>query len=226
MTKNKILIIDDKAAGEDFSTLQILSQLTVEEGSRIDYYENTQLLWVENDKEDITFLKDFSNYSFIFIHDSLNDPLFNDGLKAMTIEKLSKISKVVLFSGSIAESSFPVEAIYDEQISKNASCYEILRRQYFCNFKNFIDSYFVSGQFQIKYLYNPYIKPKKDKAYLLLEVIKTNLEESIQAAVDSDSFNELLSLLGYKNSPDISCRFLKMSDDEFIENLEDSIENN
>ncbi|MBK8626362.1 MAG: hypothetical protein IPN86_12610 [Saprospiraceae bacterium] len=114
----------------------------------------------------------------------------------------------------------------DEKISKDSSCYEILRRQYYNNLKNFVDSYLVTGKYQIKYLYNPYINPKKDKAYTMLEKIKTDLEESIRSAIESNSFNELLSLYGYKNTSEISNRFLKMTDDEFVENLEDFIENN
>ncbi len=227
MTLDKILILDDKAPGEDFSTSQALSKLTVGERSLVEYYENTETLWIEShNDDDIDLMKDFSNYPFIFIHDSFENPLVRDGLKAVLFEKLSKTSKVVLFSGSRTESEIPVERIYDEQISKDTSCYEILRRQYFNNLKNFIDSYLVTRGYEIKYLYNPYINPKKDKAYTLLEIIKTDLEESIQSAIESNSFNELLSLYGYKNTSEISNRFSKMTDDAFVENLEDFIENN
>jgi hypothetical protein len=227
MTLDKILILDDKPRGEDFSTLQVLSELTDSERSLIEYYENTETLWVEsNNGDDIDLVKGFSNYPFIFIHDSFENPLVKDGLKAVLFEKLSKTSKVVLFSGSRTESETPIERIYDEQISKDTFCYEILRRQYFNNLRNFIDSYLISGTYQIKYLYNSYINPKKDKAYTLLETIKTELEESIQNAIESKSFNELLSLCGYKNSSEISKRFLEMTDDSFVENLEDLIERN
>ena len=140
--------------------------------------------------------------------------------------KLSKTSKVVLFSGGKQESSIPLEKIIDESDSKKIRFYEIKREQYFNNLKNFIDSFLLSGQYQIKYLYNPYLNPKKDKAYSLFEIIKTDLEESIQSAIESNSFNELLSLYEYKNTSEISSRFLKMTDDEFVENLEDFIENN
>lgn len=227
MTLDKILILDDKAPTEDFSTSQALSKLAVVDRPLVDYYENTETLWVEsNNGDDIDLIKDFSNYPFIFIHDSFENPLVRDGLKAVLFEKLTKTSKIVLFSGSRTESESPVERIYDEQISKNTSCYEILRRQYFNNLKNFIDSFSVAGQYQIKYLYNPYIKPKRDKAFTLLQTIKFNLEKSIQVAIESNSFDELLSLYGYKNTSEFSNRFLKMTDDEFIENLEDFIENN
>lgn len=227
MTPHKVLILDDKAHGEDFSTSQLLFILTFDERYLVEYYEKTETLWVESDNsDDIDLMKDFSNYPFVFIHDSFDNPLVRDGLKAILFEKLSKTSKVVLFSGSKIESESPIERIYDEQISKNTSCYEILRRQYFNNFKNFIDSYLLTGKYQIKYLYNPYINPKKDKAYSLLESIKTDLEESIQNAVESNSFKELLSLYGYNSTTDISSRFLKMTDDDFIEHMEDFIENN
>lgn len=225
MTLSKILILDDKALGEDFSTSQLLSKLTAEERLLVEYYESTETLWSEkNNEDDIVLMMDFSNYPFIFIHDSFENPIISDGLKAVLFEKLTKTSKVVLFSGSRTESELPVEKIYDYQISKNTYCYEILRRQYFNNFKNFIDSYLVLGQYHIKYLYNPYINPKKDKAYSLLQIIKIELEESIQNAIESNSFNELLSLYGYIKTSEILNRFSKMNDDEFIEKLEDLIE--
>ncbi len=226
MMQVKILILDDKASGDDFSTSQALSKLSHRERSLIDNYENTESLWAESsDNDDIELLTDFSNYPFIFIHDSFENSLLRDGLKPVLFEKLSKTSKVVLFSGSRSESEVPVERIYDEQISKHTSCYEILRRQYFNNLKNFINSYFVIGEFKIKYLYNPYISPTKDKAYILLQIIKTKLEESVQCAIESNSFNDLISLYGYEESFKISERFSKMTDDEIIERLEDLIEN-
>ncbi len=227
MTLDKILILDDKAPSEDFSTSQLLSHLAVGERLLVDYYESTETLWLESNKEDdIILMKDFSNYPFILIHDSFENPLIRDGLKAVLFEKLTKTSKVILFSGSITESELPIERIYDNQISKDTFCYEILRRQFFNNLKTFIESYLISGEYQIKYLYNSYINPKKDKAYALFEIIKTDLEESLQNAIESNSFIELLSLYGYINISEISNRFLKMNDDEFIENLEDFIENN
>jgi len=227
MTLDKILILDDKAPSEDFSTSQLLSHLAVGERLLVDYYESTETLWLESNKEDdIILMKDFSNYPFILIHDSFENPLIRDGLKAVLFEKLTKTSKVILFSGSITESELPIERIYDNQISKDTFCYEILRRQFFNNLNTFIESYLISGEYQIKYLYNSYINPKKDKAYALFEIIKTDLEESLQNAIESNSFIELLSLYGYINISEISNRFLKMNDDEFIENLEDFIENN
>ncbi|MBK8626361.1 MAG: hypothetical protein IPN86_12605 [Saprospiraceae bacterium] len=112
MTLNKIIILDDKAHSEDFSTSQVLSKLTVIEQSFVEYYENTERLWLERDNDDdIDLMKDFSNYPFIFIHDSFENPLVRDGLKAVLLEKLSKTSKVVLFSGSRTESENPVERI-------------------------------------------------------------------------------------------------------------------
>lgn len=226
MTSVKILILDDKAHDEDFSTSNLLPSLAVDERALIEYYKSTETLWIESKSDDdIVLIKDFLNYPFIFIHDSFENPIIRDGLKAVLFEKLTKTSKVVLFSGSRSESEIPVEKIYDEQISKDTLCYEILRRQYFQNLRNFIVSYLIFGQFEIKYLYNPYINPKKDKAYALFETIKTYLEESNQSAVKSNEFNELFSIYNYKNYSEISNKFLKFTYDEFIENLEDLIEN-
>ena len=227
MTLNKILILDDKAIDEDFSSFRLLSNLTTENRSLVEYYESTEKLWTESENgDDIELLKNFSLYPFIFIHDSFENPLVRDGLKVILFEKLNITSKVVLFSGNLRESEIPVENIYDEKISKDTTCFEILRRQYFNNFNNFIDSYLVLGEYQIKYLYNTYISPKKDKALALFDKIKISLEISIQHAIESKYFIELLSLYGYTDNAANSKRFLNMNDDEFIETLEDFIENN
>jgi hypothetical protein len=227
MTLDKIIIIDDKSISQSHSSIELVSKIDEIKSQFIEYYESTIELWSQNASEDdIILLKDFSVNPFIFIHDSFDNPLVQDGLQSDLIGKLSKTSNVVLFSGCKQESSMPLEKIIDESDSKKIRFYEIKREQYFNNLKNFIDSFLISGQYQIKYLYNPYLNPKKDKAYSLLEIIKTDLEESIQSAIESNSFNELLSLYEYKNTSEISSRFLKMTDDEFVENLEDFIENN
>jgi hypothetical protein len=184
-------------------------------------------LWAQNEHgDDLILLKDFKAYPFVFIHDSFDNPLIQDGLKPILIEKLSKTSKVVLFSGGKAESNFPIEKIYDEDISKYSKYFEVRRDQYFHNLNNFLDSYIVSGNYEIKYLYNPFINPKKDKGYKLLDLIKLALEDSVQNAVDSNSFDALLTLFKCENRQKIKDRFLRMTDDEFVENLEDYIENN
>ncbi|RZK07577.1 MAG: hypothetical protein EOO43_21560 [Flavobacterium sp.] len=225
MTLDKVLILDDKLSTENFSSVQAISLLDEEQRSLIDYYEETVSLWSEStDGDDIVLLQDFSRYPFIFIHDSFENPLVKDGLKAILFEKLTKTSKVVLFSGSRSESETPIEKIYDEKIS-GAVCYEILRRQYFDNLKNFIDGYLLISEYDIRYLYNQYLQPKKEIAYLLLEKIKMTLEESIQAAIASDSFKDLLSLYEY-DADATTHRFSMMTDDDFIATLEDLIEEN
>lgn len=225
MTLDKVLILDDKLSTENFSTMQAISLLDEKRRNLVDYYDETVSLWSEStDGDDIVLLQDFSRYPFIFIHDSFENPLVKDGLKAILFEKLNKTSKVVLFSGSRSESETPIEKIYDEKIS-GAVCYEILRRQYFNNLKNFIDSYLLTNKYDIRYLYNQYLQPRREMAYLLLEKIKTALEESIQTAIESDSFRDLLSLFGY-DSDATAHRFSMMTDDDFIETLEDLIEEN
>jgi hypothetical protein len=225
MTLDKILILDDKSTREDFSSMQVLLSLSDMQRCVVDYYEVTDSLWIEStDGDDIVLLRDFSIYAFIFIHDSFENSLVKDGLKAILFEKLTLTSQVILFSGSRRENESPVKRIYDEKISK-AVCFEILRRQYFSNLKNFIDSYLLNGKYHIKYLYNPHLLPKKEKAYLLFDKIKIALEESIQFAVDSDSFSELLTLYGYDSVAAVH-RFSLMTEDVFIEKLEDLIEGN
>lgn len=227
MMSDKILIIDDKLAGEDFSTAQLLSLLNEEQKYVIDYAENTESLWIESKEgDDITLVKNFSQYSFIFIHDSFEDPLVNDGLKAIVIEKLSDTSIIILFSGGKSESANPRKLLFDSDISEKSSYFEIRRREYFYNLKNFIDGYLLTGQFEIKYLYQSELNPKKDKAYDFLESIKNDLEESLKKAIESESFKSLLTLYGYLNIAEISNRFSTLTDDDFIERLENLIENN
>lgn len=226
MMLDKILILDDKLENQDYSSFQALSLLSEEQRKYIEYFEETLSLWCPIDNgDDVKLLKDFSCYKFILIHYSFNDPIIGEELMGSLINKLSETSRVVLFSGNRLESEIPIEKRFDEKESKH-SHFEIRRVQYFNNLNNFIDSFLLNKVFQIRYLYNPYINPKKDKAYKLLEIIKINLEESIQSAIESDSFNELLSLFGYEKNSEISNRFSKMTDDDFIENIEDLIENN
>lgn len=227
MLNNKILIIDDKPVSEDFSTINLLKTLNSDERILIDYFEDSNLLWKESkDGDDIELLMDFGKYSVIFIHDSYENPLVNEGLKAILIEKLSITSLVVLFSGSRDESEVPIKKVYDKQISKEALCYELLRRQYYKNFKNFINGFLLTEEYQIKYLYNSYINPLKDKAYVLLEMVRIDLEESVKFATESEEFKKLLILYDYKDLDEIIERFSQMDDDEFIEKLEDLIETN
>lgn len=224
---DRILILDDKPLKEDFSSLRILSSLNEQQRELIDYYENTEVLWLEADiGDDIVLMKDFSPYPFVFIHDSFDDRLVKDGLKAVIIEKLSVTSNVVLFSGSKNENSSPVRILFDKGISTSSGCYEILRRQYYYNLSRFLDSYILTGKFDIVYLYNEYVNPKKDLGYGLLKKIISELEFSTSRAVNSDSFRALLTLYGYAGIDLIINRFASMNDDDFIENLEDLIESN
>lgn len=226
MTSDKILILDDKPRNEDHSSFQAISQLNERQKMLVDYYETSNTLWTLIDNgDDVKLLKDFSPYKFVFIHYSFNDPIVGENVMTNLIDSLSTSSKVVLFSGNRIESETPVIRKLSDDISEY-SHFEIRRSQYCNNLKRFIDSLLFSKEYQIKYLYNPYISPQKDKAYALFEIIKTDLEESIQNAIESNSFVELLSLYGYKNTSEISSRFLKMNDEEFIENIEDFIENN
>jgi hypothetical protein len=227
MTLDKIIIIDDKALGQSHSSIEAISRLDKIRSGYLEYYESTIDLWAQNELgDDLKLLKDFSAYPYVFIHDSFDNPLIQDGLKSVLIEKLSATSRVVLFSGGKIESNSPVEKVFDDCISPNSKYFEVRRDQYFNNLKSFIDSYILNRSYQIKYLYNPTINPKKEKAYALLDNIKTALEDSISSAIESDSFNELLSLYDNENNTKLTNRFLQMNDDEFIENLEDFVENN
>jgi len=134
---------------------------------------------------------------FIFIHESFPKLLPHEGLKAVLFEKLSSTSRIVLFSGAIRESATPIEIIYDKY-SSNYKCFKILRRQYFKNLQNFLESFLFLGVFQIQYLYNS-DTPKEVTIKELYKKIIILLDKSTESAVISTSFIELLKLKDYKD---------------------------
>ncbi|MFC6998095.1 hypothetical protein [Rufibacter roseus] len=227
MISDKILIVDDKASSEDYSTYSVLETLSPIQKERVEYHADTRGLWKAADNEDeVVLLTDFKKFSYIFIHDSFNDPLLPDGLLPVLINELSSTSKVVLFSGSKPESNIPLYNKLDSSIATDIFHYEVLRRQYHSNFSSFIDSFFMFGEFRITYLYNSDISPYKDRGYELLNDIMEKLESSTIEAVYSKSFRDLLTLYNYEDIESVSRRFEVMSVDEIIETLEDLVENN
>ncbi|OKL39974.1 hypothetical protein [Pontibacter flavimaris] len=226
MMLDRIIIVDDKASSEDYSTYSVLDLLNPEQKERVEYHSDTKYLWKAADNEDeVVLLSSFKNFSYIFIHDSFNDPLLPDGLLPVLIKELSSTSKVVLFSGSKPDSSTPLRTQVDPSIATDIFYYEVLRRQYYTNLSSFIDSFFMFGEFRIKYLYNSDIPPFKDRGYELLHDIMDKLESSTTEAVYSKSFRDLLTLYNYDDIESVSKRFEAMSLDEIIEALEDLVEN-
>lgn len=225
MMLNKILILDDKADYEDFSTTRMITLLNEEQKLLIDYYRDSVALWsvVENG-DDVQLIKDFNLYEYVFIHDSFDSPLIDGGLMPVLIKKLSLTSNVVLFSGGKQESNIPKKNFVDESIELGVWYYEILRRQYFNNLPNFLNSWIFMGSWDIKYLYDQYRNPKRERCYELFDQFKVKFEESHLSAIDSKPFQDLFALLGENNIDSIRQRYISLSDDEIIENMEDLIE--
>ena len=220
MTSDRILIIDDKGSDEKDSSGSAIRQLSKDQKALVAYHRNSEGLWEEKG-DDVRLLVDFSGYPFIFIHDSYDNPIILGGLKEVLIEKLSPTSTVVLLSGTKPENSDPVKAEID-----GLCWYEVRRVQYLDNLSRFIDSKAVFGSFQLKYLYDRYRDPKKDKCIILSDDIRVHLEESVYKAARSEPFLQLLTLLGHEDHVKrISERFSKLTDEEFLRSLEELIEN-
>ncbi|CAN5548938.1 hypothetical protein BH11BAC2_BH11BAC2_06250 [soil metagenome] len=224
---DRIIIIDDKAHSEDLNTFKLLTELSHEQRPFIDYEFAISDFWrIEANGERILLLKDFSQYEYVFIHDSFKDPIIEERVKPLVAEKISKTSTVVFFSGSKKDSGIPIKLKFDEKLFPDLNVYEILRRNYYKGLANFIDSKIVLGNYDLKYLYNPALNPFRAKAVLLLEKIRIKMEVSLDTAVLSEELKELL-LMKYsiEQVPDILTRFRGMGDDAFLEAIMYHIKN-
>ncbi len=198
---NRILIVDDKKKNEDFSSINALGALTSKQKELVDFEATTKLLWKNtNNGDDVELLQDFATYAFIFIHKSFRQLGIHERLLSNLITKLSVTSTIVLITGSHQESSTPIVAWINSLISSNTRYFTILRRQYYYNLGNFVNSKLLNDSFQIDYLYDSNKKPEMDKANALLKAIEVKLEESITVAINDPVFGELLNLLGYNDN--------------------------
>lgn len=222
---DRILILDDKPLHEDLSTFELISRLNSEQRSFIDHYSTVKNLWsVETNRERITLLADFSKYSHVFIHDSFDEITFDDVIKPLVLEQISKATTVVLFSGSKQDSGMPLKIEFDNQIFPGVYVYEILRRNYHKGFENFLNSKILLGAFDLRYLYNSELSPRRAKARHLFETIRRRMENSLETAINSKEFRELLLLNHEENQiPSILENCSKMNDDEYLEAIEQYI---
>lgn len=194
MMSNKLLIIDDKPSQEKESSEIVFGNLTETQRSRIDFSKTIEGLWLQEDVK-IQLIKDFSPYSYIFIHDSYDHPLIDSDMIEVVVEGLWPTSRVVLYSGGREDARSGEEP---GKVIEGISWFEIRRSLYAQNLACFIDSSFVFGSYDIKYLYQGG-DPRDDKANELYEEIRTLLEVSSSDVVGSASFAELLRLK--KNEP-------------------------
>lgn len=220
MMADKILIVDDKPDTEQRSTERILCSLKEEQRSLVIHVRDIAGCWKDNG-DDVVLLRDFTLFSYVFIHDSFDDPIIIGGLKELLIRKLMATSHVVLFSGEKDESAVPRMG---RSLSEgNIFWYELRRDQYVKNLGRFIESSFFFGEYKVKYLYDRYSSPLRDKAEDLIIKLRGLLEDSVLAAARSAAFRDLLDLLGYSEAEKIIARFSIMSDGEFSSALENLI---
>jgi hypothetical protein len=220
MKPDKILIIDDRSTPTSYNPEDEINNLDEKYRSLIVLHKdkNTGNLWLE-EQDDVQLTQDFSAYSFIFMHDSHNDPLMQIGLKLILIQKLSATSTVVLFSGGKKEYNRPPEAKTSSDIP-GTSWYELKREQFFDNLSKFMESFGIFGEYRLNYLYDRYSAPKTDMKTILAGQIRDHLENSLSEAIHSKEFQELLKLSDYSDIEHIKTRLSQGSEDAFTSALD------
>jgi hypothetical protein len=214
MKSDKLLIIDNRAGAERESSENAIAQLDEADRSLINHCRDITGFW-EEDGDDVKINVDISTYTYIFIHDSYDDPIIQGGLKELLIKRMSLISTVVLFSGTKPESPTPRKVCQDD-----ICWYELRRSQYFVNLCRFMESRSVFGAFQIEYLYDSSKDPKTDKGQMLADTISDLLEISPQKAAGSAVFIELIKLFGGQYDERVYDRFANMSEDLFLSTID------
>jgi hypothetical protein len=214
MKSDKLLIIDNKAGAERESSENVIAQLDESDRSLINHFRDITGFW-EEDGDDVKINVDISCYTYIFIHDSYDDPIIQGGLKELLIKRMSLTSTVVLFSGTKRESPTPQQLCHED-----ICWYELRRSQYFMNLPRFMESRSILGTYQIEYLYDSSKDPKTDKGQMLADEISDLLEISPQKAAGSAAFIELIKLFGGQYDEKVYERFANMSEDSFLSTID------
>ncbi len=214
MKADKILIIDDRPSSAPHNPEDEINNLDEKYRSLIVLHKdrNTRSLWLE-DQEDVRLLQDFSVYSFVFIHDSHNDPLLQTGLKLILIQRLSVTSTVILFSGGKEECSRPEPKTSSD--IPGTSWYELKREQFFDNLSKFMESVSIFDEYRLNYLYDRYSTPRADLKNILAGRIRDHLENSLSEAIHSKEFQELLKLSHYSDIETIQAKLSQGSEEAF-----------
>jgi len=225
-----ILIIDDKQVIEQFSSKELLLQLTPEQSALIDFQETSEGLWKFNINEDdfVFFSKQLFSYKYIFLHDSYDNPALKHPV--LLIEKLAPNTKVILFSGNRSESLNPNDfnnyiPQFKYEQNRNHPHFEIRRSIYFRNLKSFVDNYLKYGDFMMEALYDSNYNHKKNIATSLIQVIFSALEKSEFEAANTPEFNKYFELAGYTNEEieAIKKNYSKMNYKEFMDAINDEL---
>lgn len=221
----RVLIIDDKDSSETHSSTELISTLSTDQRSLVHLETTVKSLWNLNENRDQILSLDFdpSKYNYIFLHQSINDPILNN--PDLLINRLPKSCLLILFSGGRSESlTCSSDNGYNHSWTEIGKHYEIRRSIYFNNLPKFLDSYLELGEFMVQALYDSNFNPSKERALVLVNEIMVLLEDSVQNAINSKEFDELLSFCGYSANGEkekIKANYLTFDDGEFIEAIED-----
>ncbi len=225
--KSKILIIDEKDQTQKESSDELMEKLNKEQRDLVDLHSTSDKIWQMNQNEDSIdyFLIDLDQYSFIFLHQSYDDPILND--PRVLLGNIPDGTKLILFSGERSEGLkyYDEEGIYTFPQIEDKPHYEIRRSVYFVNFSSFLDTYLLSGIFRIEALYDRNFSIRREKAKKLFKQIELKLEESEKAAAESDEFSKFFELAGYENKEinQVIDNYKIFNYNKFIEALENEL---
>lgn len=227
ISTESVIILDDKPIEEDMNSFRLLSQLNIEQQTLVVHESKLEGLWnVDQNLERVEFKIKFNKFNYVFIHDSFNDVAMNERIKPLIVEEILRTSTIVFFSGSTENSEHPLKIRFDKRLFPDLFVFEIGRRAYYNGFANFLDSKLILGKYDLKYLYNPKLKPIKTKAIFLLEEIRKIMEESFSAALESTELVDLLLLKYDKRQIEMAIsRFRVMDEQEFIDTMDYHIQN-
>lgn len=215
----KILIIDDKEPSVSESSAKLFSKLEESHRKLVELRADIEGLWGPNEQgNDVILLHDFTQYKYVFIHDSFNEPLILASLKESFINQVSLQTQLVFFSGSRGRSRTPKQESL-KNITPKVSYYVINRSQYFENMDNFLDSA-ILGKQDIMQLYDKSNPIRSVVQEELKKAIMVDLEESVEKAAKGEN---MLRLLDFLKITDIALyveNFANKDDNDFIDSLD------
>lgn len=221
----QVLIIDDKDSSETHSSEELICTLSAAQRSLIHLETTVKSLWKLNEDRDQILSLEFDPniYHYIFLHQSINDPILNN--PDLLINHLPKSCLLILFSGGRSESlTYSTDNGYKHSWDDIGKHFEIRRSIYFNNLPKFLNSYLELGEFMVQAIYDSNFDPYKKRALILMNEIMILLEDSVQNAINSKEFDKLLSLCGYSTHIEkekVKANYLTFDDGEFIEAIED-----
>ncbi len=224
----RIIIVDDKAEDQKYSSLSLMSRLTSDQIDLVNVIASTKDLWVfDAIKNEIVKLKiNFERIDFLFIHQSFDNPVIDEPIKRL-MPLIPESAKIVLFSGGGRADLQLIdsEKLYDFTQNPIQMHYEIRRSIWYQNFPNFLNSFLQSGKFRIEALYDASFNVVKEKAVQIFIKLEDYLKSSEYALVNSKEFEDFFLMAGYATNEidKIKINYLSMDYLEIYESLENEL---